>query len=90
MEEEEFDLHTLPNSNVLYGVETTDNVDAVELPVTVCKETGLPKNYKLTNSQKVCASQLRGDGCRWLLGFVLRSGVVPDEVLLLDVRKRKL
>jgi len=41
------------------AVESTNDTDAVEIPVNGCKDTGLPKGYKLTNSQKWCVAEMR-------------------------------
>ena len=41
------------------AVESTNDIDAVELPVNGCKDTGLPEGYKLTNSQKWCVAEMR-------------------------------
>ena len=59
MEEEEFALLSIPNITVVDNVELSNDVDAVELPVNVCEGTGLPKGYKLTDSQKECVAEMR-------------------------------
>ena len=59
LDEDEFDLPAILNNNSVDAVELTNNVDAVKLPVNVCKDTGLPKGYKLTDSQKWCVAQMR-------------------------------
>ena len=48
-------LPAFPNNNVVDAVELT----SIELPANVCKDTGLPKDYKLTKSQEWCVGEMR-------------------------------
>ena len=59
LDEEEFDIPAIPDNNVVNAAEIINDVDPVELPVTMCNDTGLPKNYKLTDSQIECVAEMR-------------------------------
>ena len=59
LDEDEFDLPEISNNDIVDAVEISNCVNAVELPVNVCKDTGLPQGYKLTDSQKWCVGEMR-------------------------------
>ena len=59
LDEEEFDIPAIPDNNVVNAAEIINDVDPVELPVSMCNDTGLPKNYKLTDSQIECVAEMR-------------------------------
>ena len=58
MDEEEFDFAGNPNHNV-DDAEPTNNVYAAEVSVNGFDVTGLPKGFKLTDSQKECVAEMR-------------------------------
>ena len=57
-DEEDVDLPEISNNNIDVAQEA-NYVDATEITVNEFEDTGLPKGYKLTGSQKVCVSEMR-------------------------------
>ena len=57
LEEEEFDFPAIPNHYV-DDIEVNKNVDAVDVSVNGFDVTGLPEDFKLTNSQKECVAEM--------------------------------